>query len=162
MAKKQRRREQKKPENERYEFVVEDWEMEYQFELNMVPKDLVPGLFWEHSTCILICKLTSPVLKYGNKARIEIVGKPELDNHWAPDTNVRSGIGIGSIEIPRGDDVIRFYCMVPSRSFPCIPVAASSGKIRYVSIRGTKLKYRKGDVFGITLRTNWGDDEEPD
>jgi hypothetical protein len=38
--------------------------MEYQFELNTAPKDLVPGLFWEHATCILICKLTSPDLKY--------------------------------------------------------------------------------------------------
>jgi hypothetical protein len=162
MTKKQRKRKQKEPDNERYEFEVENWEMEYQFELNMTPKDLVPGLFWEHATCILICKLNSPVLKYGNKARIEVVGKPELDNHWAQDANVKSAIGIGSIEILRGDDIIRVYCMVPSRSFPYIPVAASSGKIKFVSIDGTKLKYRKGDIFGITLRTNWDEDDESD
>lgn len=162
MNKIQKSKSKKEVQKEWYELLVEDWIMEYQFELNTAPKDLVPGLFWEHATCILIYKLTSPDLKYGNKARIEIVGKPELDDHWAPGTNVKSAIGIGSIEIPRGDDAIRFYCMVPSRSFQSIPIAASSGKIKYVTISGTKLRYRRGDVSGITLRTNCDEDDEPD
>jgi len=162
MNKKEKSKSKKEVQREWYELLVEDWVTEYQFELNTAPKDLVPGLFWEHATCILICKLTSPDLKYGNKARIEIVGKPELDDHWAPDTNVKSAIRIGSIEIPRGDDTIRFYCMVPSRSFQSIPIAANSGKIKYVTISGTKLRYRRGDVSGITLRTNCDEDDETD
>jgi hypothetical protein len=150
MAKKRKR---KKPENERYEFEVEDWEMDYHFELNVGPKDFIPGVFWENSKCTLIGKIVSPILKNANKARVEIVDKPELDDNWKINPTVRSAKGIGSIEIPRGDDTVIFYCWVPSRSFQYIPLAVSSGKIKFALIFGTRLKWRKGDIFSISLST---------
>lgn len=154
MTKKQRKRKQKKPEKEWYEFEVEDWEMDYHFELNNGPEDLIPGVFWENSTCTFICKLISPLLKYGNKARVEVVAKPALDDHWTLEPTVRSAKGIGNIDIPRGEDTLIFHCLIPSRSFQYIPLAASSGKIKSISISGTKLKWRKGDIYGISLLTN--------
>ena len=51
MAKK--RRSKKEPENETYEIEVNDWEVAYRFGLNTFPKDLLGGVYWEHSTLIL-------------------------------------------------------------------------------------------------------------
>jgi hypothetical protein len=127
VAKKRKKAKKKKSENERYEFVVEDWEMDYDFELNTGPKDFIPGVFWENSKCTLIGKIVSPVLKYGNEAKVEIVDKPELDDHWALSPTVRSAKGIGTIEIPRGEDTLIFYCWIPSRSFQYIPINAEKG-----------------------------------
>ena len=52
MAKK-RKRKKKEPENETYEIEVEDWETAYHFAINTMPKDLIEGVYWEHSKLIL-------------------------------------------------------------------------------------------------------------
>ena len=154
MATKRKKGKKTKPETERYDFVVEDWEMDYHFELNSTLRDLIDGVFWENSKCTLIGKLVSPVVKNANKARVEIVDKPEFDDHWADTPTVKTAKGIGVIDLPRGDDTLIFYCLVPSRSFQYISSAASSGKIKLASIFGTKLKWRTGDIYSISLSTN--------
>jgi hypothetical protein len=58
------------------------------------------------------------------------------------------------MQIPRRDDTLMFYSSVPSRSFPFIVLAAKAGKIKYVSIFGTKLKWRKGTIESISLSAN--------
>jgi len=42
---------------------------------------------------------------------------------------------------------------VPARQFRYIPMAVSSGKIKYVMINGTTLKWRRGKIFSISLST---------
>ena len=79
---------------------------------------------------------------------------PKLDDNWQPSPTVRSAKAIGWMEISRGDDTITFHCWVPSRSFNIIPLAVKSGKIKFASIHGTKLKWRKGEVLGIRLLEN--------
>ena len=153
MAKK-REKKGKKLENERYEIEVEDWEVDYHFGLNTAPKDLIEGVYWEWSKLILTGKILSPIVKTASKTRIELADEPELDDHWKPTPTIISAKAIGWMEIPRGDDTLIFYCSIPSRSFQYIPLAVSSGKIKYVSIFGTKLKWRKGTVFDISLSRN--------
>ena len=157
MAKK-RKKKKREPEKERYEIEVEDWEVAYRFELNTAPKDLVEGVFWEHSRLILKGKILSPVLEKASKAKIEIASKPHMDDHWTTEPTIKSAKAIGWMEIPRGEDTLTFYCLIPSRSLPSVILAVDSGKIKFVTIWGTKLKWRKGTISSISLfkdREEW-------
>jgi hypothetical protein len=157
MAKK-RKKKKKEPEKERYEIEVEDWEVAYRFEINTAPKDLVEGVFWEHSRLILKGKILSPVLGKASKIRVELADKPEMDDHWKAEPTITSAKAIGWMEIPKGDDTLTFYCWIPSRSLPFITVALDSGKIKFVTVWGTKLKWRKGTISSVSIskdREEW-------
>jgi len=148
---KKRKKKKKEPEKERYEIEVEDWEVAYRFELNTAPKDLVEGVFWEHSRLILTGKILSPIVEKASNAKIEIASKPHMDDHWKTEPTIESAKAIGWMEIPRGEDTLIFYCLIPSRSLPSIILAAGSSKIRFISISGTKLKWRKGTISSVSL-----------
>ncbi len=100
MAKK-RKRKKKEPENETYEIEVEDWETAYHFAINTMPKDLIEGVYSEHSKLILTGKIFSPALEKASKARVEIADDPQLDDHWKPEPTIISAKAIGWMEIPR-------------------------------------------------------------
>ena len=153
MAKK-RKTKRKKAEKEYYEIEVADWEVYYNFGLNTAPKDLIEGVYWEHSKLILTGKILSPVVKKASKARIELASDPQMDDHWKVKPTIISAKAIGWIEIPRGDDTLILYCSIPSRSFGYITLAVESKKIKFASILGTKLKYRQGTISGVSLTTN--------
>ena len=157
MAKK-RKKKKKEPEHERYEIEVEDWEVAYRFELNTAPKDLVEGVFWEHSRLILKGKILSPDLEKASKAKIEIASKPHMDDHWKTEPTIKSAKAIGWMEIPRGEDTLIFHCLIPSRSLPSVILAAGLAKIKFISISGTKLKWRKGTVSGFHLEKDREED----
>ena len=150
MAKKSKKKKQT-PESETYEIEINDWEVAYIFELNTLPQDLVEGLFYERSRLILSGNILSPVVKNVSKVRIEIVNEPRLDDHWKPEPTIRSPKGIGWMEIPKGENTLKFSCYIPSRSLQNILLAVESEKIRFVSIFGTKLKWRKGTVLSVKL-----------
>ena len=151
---KKRKRKQKQPPNQSYEIEVEDWEADYYFALNTGPKDLFDGAYMEHSVLILVGDILSPSLEKAGKARVEIRDDPQIDDYWTPEPTIRSAKAIGWMEIPRGDDTLIFHCLVPSRSLPFIALAVQSGKIKYISIFGTKLKWRKGTIESISLSAN--------
>jgi len=139
------------PITESYEIEVEDWEVNYHFGMNIAPKDLIEGVYWENATLILIGKLIVPALEKVGKTRIEISSDPRLDDHWQSNPTIISAKAIGWIEIPRGDDRLTFFCSVPSRSLLYIAMAVLSGKIRYASISGTRLKWRRGTISSLRL-----------
>lgn len=142
------------PVKETYEIKVEDWEVDYHFGLNTVLKDLIEGIFGESSRLILIGDIIVPVLEKASKARIEIAATPEMDDHWQSKPTIVSAKAVGRMEIPRGDDRLIIHCSVPSRSLPFIAMAVLSGKIGYVTIFGTKLKWRQGTISSISLSTH--------
>lgn len=152
MAKK-RKTKKKEIEKESYEIEVEDWEIYYHFGLNTVHKDLIDGVYCEYSRLNLTGEILSPIIKQANKARIEIADDPQLDDHWTSEPTIISAKAIGWMEIPREDDTLIFYCSIPSRSFRYISVAVHSGKVKYASIFGTKLKWRKGTISSVSLST---------
>ena len=139
---------------ESYEIEVEDWEVNYHFGMNTAPKDLIEGVYWEYSELILIGRIILPALEKASKARIEIADDPKLDDHWQPKPTIISAKAIGWMVIPRGDDSLIFYCSVPSRSLPYIALAVQSGKIKYATISGTKLKWRQGTISTLILSTH--------
>ena len=139
-----------------YEIEVEDWEAYYHF--GMAPKNIIEDVYWEISNLILIGRLISPSLKTASKARIEIGGNPQTDDHWQTKPTITSAKAIGWMEIPRGDDQLIFNCSVPTRSLSFITLAAQAGKIKYVSISGTKLKWRQGTISRISLSAHRDDD----
>ena len=145
---------------ESYEIKVEDWEVDYFFRLNTAPKDIIPGVYWESSRLILIGSIIKPAIEKTSKARIEIAADPQLDDHWQSKPTIVSAKAIGWMEIPRGDDRIIFNCSIPSRSLPYIALAIQSGKIGYVSISGTKLKWRRGTISDLSLSTQREDEED--
>ena len=148
---KKRKKKKIEPEQERYEIEVEDWELAYRFELNTGPKDLVEGVFWEHSRLILTGKILSPIVEKASSAKIEIASKPHMDDHWETEPTIKSAKAIGWMEIPRGEDTLTFYCLIPSRSLPSIILAAGLSMIKFVSISGTKLKWRQGTISSVSL-----------
>jgi hypothetical protein len=154
MSKKQKKRKKIKREKERYEIEIEDWEVYYHFGVNIGRSDYIPGNFWEISSITLWGKIVSPILKTASKAKLEISAKPDLDDHWKESPTEKLPSGVGLMEIPRGHDTLHLYCWIPSRSFIYIPVAASSGRIRHVSVYGEKLKWRRGRIFYISVTTN--------
>ncbi|MGO9137263.1 MAG: hypothetical protein ACLP9S_04680 [Syntrophales bacterium] len=134
-----------------YKIEIEDWEVSYYFGLNIAPKDLIQGAYWESSKLFLIGRIIQPVLEKASKARIEIAGDPQMDDHWHSKPTIVSARAIGWMEIPREDDKLIFYCSVPSRSLPNITVAVQSGKIKYASMFGTILKRRQGTISSLSL-----------
>jgi len=150
MAKK-RNRKKDIPITVSYEIEVEDWDVSYYFGLNIAPKDLIQGAYWETAKLILVGRIIQPVLEKAGKAMIEIASDPQMDDHWQSKPTIVSAKAIGWMEIPRGDDKLTFYCSVPSRSLPFIALAAQSGKIKYASMSGTKLKWRRGTVSSLSL-----------
>ena len=158
MAKK-RRRKKTIDENETYQIEVVDWEVGYHFALNTLPKDLIEGVYWEHSKLVLTGKILSPILEKANKATVEIAAEPQVDDYWKPKPTIISAKAIGWMEIPRGDYTLIFYCSVPSRSFQNIMLAVHAEKIKFVSIFGTKLKWRKGTISSISLSRNREEEE---
>lgn len=137
---------------ESYEIEVEDWEANYRF--GPAPKNFINGVYWEFSELILVGRIISPVLEKVSKVRIAIQDDPQLDDHWQPEPTIISARAIGWMVIPRGDERLEFFCKVPSRSLPYIALAVQSGKIKYASIVGTKLKWRQGTISRIYLSTH--------
>ena len=150
MAKK-RKRKKKEPEKEIYEIEVEDWEVDYHFGINTLPRDLNDGVYWEHSKLTLHGKIISPVLEKATKTRVELAADPKMDDHWKTEPSITSAKAIGFMEIPRGDDTLIFYCFIPFRLLPFITLAVDSGKIKFVTIWGTKLKWRRGKISSLSL-----------
>lgn len=148
MARKRKKKDT--PITESYEIKVEDWEVDYFFGINTAPK-IIEGVYWGSSRLILIGNIIRPALEKANKARIEIAADPRLDDHWKQEPTILSAKAIGWMEMPRGDEKIIFNCSIPSWSLPYIAVAVQSGKIKYASISGTKLKWRRGTISMISL-----------
>ncbi len=146
-----KKRKSNAPENEHYEIVIDDWEIKYHFGKNTIKNDIFTEEFWEDSHLILVGKIVSPILKHAIKANVVIMENPKLDDHWTNKSTVRSATAIGFMEIPKDENILYLNCWVPSRSFHLIPIAVASGKINHASIFGTKLKWRKGEIFSITL-----------
>lgn len=156
MAKKRKRTDV--PITVSYEIKVEDWEVEYHLSLNTLLQDLIDGVFWESSQLVLVGQLISPSIEKANKVKIEIAAKPQMDDHWKKESTIVSAKAIGYMEIPRGEDNLIFHCLVPSRSMSFIATAVQSGKIKHVSMLGTKLKWRRGTITSLNLSTHKEDE----
>jgi hypothetical protein len=138
--------------HELYEVEVEDWDADYYFRL--APKNIIEGVYWEIADLIITGKLISPVLDAVGKVIVKIKGDPKMDDHWQPEPTIISAKSIGWMDISRGDNRLTFYCSVPSRSLSYIALAVQSGKTKYASISGTKLKWRQGTISSISLSKN--------
>ena len=157
MPRKRKRKWGKAVESEHYEIDIEDWEESYFFQINKTNRKFIPGDYWEHSGLILWGKIVSPTIKNASRVRIDIRGTPELDEHWKQETVDHPPQTIGWMAARR-DNILAMNCDIPSRSFQWIPAVVTSGKVRYASISGTKLKWGQGRIFGISLSTNREDE----
>jgi len=84
---------------------------------------------------------------------ISIMETPELDDHWKEESPEKP-LNIGYMVILRDDETLFVDCRIPSRSFRYITMAMASKKIKFASVYGTRLKWRQGKVFYISLSTN--------
>jgi hypothetical protein len=150
MAKK-RKKKKKEVEKEIYEIEVEYWIPDYHFGLNPLRKDFGEGVYWEHPKLILTGRILSPVVEKASKTRVELAADPQMDDYWKAEPTITSARATGWMEIPRGDDTLIFYCSIPSQSLPFITLAVDSGKIKFVTIWGTKLKWRRGTISSVSL-----------
>ena len=153
MPRKKAKKKKPERETEQYEFEVQDWEVYYNFGINTTRSGFIPEDFWDISSLTLLGQILSPEIKNAARARIEIRERPELDDHWKEPPREKPPLAVGYMGIPRGDDTLNITCWIPSRSFQLIPTAVASGKIKFASIFGEKLKWRRGKVFDLTLTT---------
>ncbi|MFC1577607.1 hypothetical protein ACFL36_01215 [Thermodesulfobacteriota bacterium] len=147
MAKKQKKK--KVREKLSYEIEVTDWDVYYHF--GIAPKHLDMGAYWETSNLTLLGKILRPDLKIATKARIEFSADPEMTDYWSREPTIKSAKAVGFMEVPRGEGILQIRCSIPPRLSNNIHVAVSSGKIKYVTIFGEKLKWRKGLITSISL-----------
>jgi len=160
MARKPKKRKKREPEPQWYEIEINDWEGDYHFGLSQMPNDLHDGLFWERSSLILSGRTLSPAMEKASKAKMELSAMLEMDDHWTTQPTIPSAKGIGWMEIPRGEDTLIFHCSIPSRMLQNITLAAHAGKIRFVSMFGSKLKWRQGSISSINLSNTREQQEE--
>ena len=150
-----RRKKKSVPVIERYEIEADDWEADYYFGLN--PRSNIEHVYWEISNLIIIGRLISPVLNIVGKVRVLINADPEVDDHWKPNPTITGAKAIGRMAILR-DNTMEFYCSVPTYSLPYLAQAAHANKIRYISITGTKLRYKEGVISHISLSSQKEDE----
>ena len=155
MPRKAKKRKKKEPADQTYIIEVVDWEFDYLFGINNFKSDVISGDYLDCTTLILLGKIISPTLKNIRQVGIRISENPGLDDHWHKEIVVRPAIGW--IEILRGNDVLEMNCEVPSRSFKSISIAVASKKVRFATIVGTELKWRKGKIFQVILSTTHPD-----
>lgn len=161
MAKK--RKKKKVPETESYEIEIEDWEGHYHFGITPKSlKDIISGAYWEGSRVSLFAKILSPNQKIASTARVDLSAEQEMADHWTAEPTIRSAKGVGFMEVPRGEECLQIRCSIPPRLSNNIHVVVASGKIKYVSIFGEKLKWRKGLIFDIRLSAEREEEGEDD
>lgn len=146
-------------ENERYEIVVHHWEVYHHLHAEKNMRDVDDGLYWEGSSVSLRGNLISPIIKSANKGNITINSKPQMDEHWKQIPRGKESEIIGFMDIPRGDNTLNFNAWVPNRLFQNIMLSLNQDKIKYVSIFGEKLKWRRGNFFSISLSTKNEDED---
>ena len=149
--KKKTSRKKKAVEKEIYQIEIKDWEVYYHF--GVEPRDITHGTYWEISKLTLKGKLLSPKLKNASIANVDISADPEQEDHWSMKPTIISAKAIGFMEIPRGKETLQVYCSIPPRLSNNVHVAVAYGKIKYVNIFGTKLKWQRGDVMTVSLST---------
>jgi hypothetical protein len=155
LAKAPKKRKRKEPANVSYEVEVHDWEVHYHF--GIAPKnlnDIIRGVYWETSNLTLLGKILSPALKNASSVKIDISSDPQMEDYWTTKPTILSAKAIGWMEIPRGETGLHCHCSVPPRLSSQIHVAVSSGKVKFVSIDGTALKWRRGTILQFSLATN--------
>ena len=145
----------KKTEKVQYMVKVEDWKVDCGFGINTLSKDDYPEDYSEHSGIILMGKLLLPVLKKTKRAKIKIMGSPELEDHWKYERK-DPPTATGWIEISKGSDTVEFHSLFPHRNLSFILMAVASGKVGFASICGTKLRYRKADLLDLELLSTQG------
>ena len=160
MPRKRKKPKSKKNEKVWYEIEIEDWEVGYTFGINDGPWDLFQGDFWEHLHIDLIGKIIKPTLKNASAAKVILIPTWKLDDYYKNVHREKKPTTTGMIDLPRGSDILEFHCYFPSRPFAALSVAVAAGKIKYASIAGTKLWYRKGDIKDLHLVTNKDEDDE--
>ncbi len=149
-----RRKKQKASEKESYEIDVDEWEVSNHFGINIDRNLLDQGDYWEDARLSLSGNIVSPILKNATKAKINIWENPEFDDHWKETSTEKVPLGIGSMEILRDNETLNLICWIPSRLYKNILLALASKKIKYASVFGEKLRWRRGKIFHIRLSTN--------
>ena len=144
----------------RYLIEINNWEAYYNF--GIAPenlKEIIRGTYWETSVLILFGKILIPELKNAKTAKVELSAEPEKSDHWTEKPTIISAKAIGFMEIPYRKDILEMRCGLPPRLHHSIHLSLLLGKIKYVSVFGEKLKWRKGTMFDVTLSPNYDEDD---
>jgi hypothetical protein len=155
MPVKRKKRKINVPETILYEIKIEEWWVECRFGTsNEASRLLNLGKYNERSSLILSGPILSPELKIANSAEIRLLEKPSLNDHWNQIPSNLPEESFGAMTVTY-DNVLMVFLDVPTRIFNFVSLAASSNKLNYATIWGTKLRYRQGGVSTIHFRTNY-------
>jgi len=152
MSKKSKKRKKKKPEKEFYQIEIEDWKVNHHFGVHLSRNVFGPEDFREDSCLTLLGTIGSPIIKNVTRAIINFCENPELDDHLKGTSTERPS-SIGWMEVLRDKITLNLTFWIPSRLFKNISLSMASGKTKYASVCGEKLKWGRGSIFWVSLST---------
>ena len=141
----------KQTEKERYEIEILDWSVEYSFGV-AEPNILLSNGYMDHSTIEISGNIIQPTLKHSQETRIMLYEKIDYDMK-REELEEGTPIDIGLIEIERKTNIVHMTCWISSRKITQILLGFSAQKINHISIFGTKIKNRKGNIYSVELST---------
>ena len=151
MANKPKSKKRQEPEKIIYDIKVDNWQCEYMFGLNVWIKDLHPEQFIEHARLIFWGQLLAPVIESVSQVKVVLSARADLNENQRSVLANKEISKVGSMEISRRCNTFEIACVVPVSSFAFLPTAAAAGKINQISLTGTTLKWRKGNVYDLTI-----------
>ncbi|ACL04307.1 hypothetical protein Dalk_2614 [Desulfatibacillum aliphaticivorans] len=153
-----KKRNKKVDEKVTYEISVQSWDMEYSFGVNRF-QNVLSGVYLEHPCIYFIGALDAPEIKQCSQVKVRLLPNEDLSNHHKLSPNDRSPEGVGYMEIPKTEDVLKITCHLPPNGFQLVATWACLDKIKRINVYGTKLRYRQGTVIDIQLKPDQDEDE---
>lgn len=149
------KRNRKDDPSQRYTLLLSDWDVRIQFNDQIYQRIFNDREFEERIAIEMTGHLVSTTSKKCKDSMAGIVSVRPSDA-WYDRDMLRDDLdGIGSIEIMRADnefyfeDTIRFYINVPTKSFDNMKEYISLKGQASITLIGTELSYRKGDIVSF-------------
>ncbi|MBA3009717.1 MAG: hypothetical protein KKF12_12285 [Proteobacteria bacterium] len=146
---------QKPPEREKIRYLLKagDWSTDYGFYfLDGLPGFVEAGLR-ERSQILIKCNIEYPTIKTVHSAEVQLYESHWLDKHIEQKSQNKEIVIIGKMDKAKGCDLLIFTVFVSSRLFQNISFSLAFEKTKWISVYGDKLKWGKGDIYSIDLKT---------
>ena len=146
-----KRRKQKKDEFVSYLVRVAGWDCHYSFHSSDPKSRWETGPYSELATLTFRGALAEPVGTKYTDATVTFSARRGMTEEKAPDER----LSIGSID---GDGTeLSAYMFVPHDHMASLLTMANSGRVKILHLGGTKLRYRHGMIFEVSLSTKEDD-----
>lgn len=149
-----RRARQKHEEFVHYELHVNEWDYYYGIRVSDPKSSFDKGPYSELATLKFRGALMSPEDTRYPEGLLTLSARTDMMNerYQSP----LDAVGL----LQAYENTLSAYIPVPAERFAELTAVASSGRVRFVSILGTRLRYRSGSIHNISVSTEFEEEEE--